>query len=74
MLNIHGSDVVREKHHFIAVQFRPIFVRKRESTNLAHDSHDKIAGTDKGVDDVDAGIGERAIEFGAEDVDQRFSP
>ena len=52
------GDVVREEHHLITVKFRPIFVRQRESANLAHDPHDEIAGADKGVDDMHAGIGE----------------
>ena len=68
VLDVHGGDVVGQQHHFVAVQFVPVLVRQPRLGHAAHEVDDEVAGADKGIEDVDAGIAEGAAELGLQQL------
>ena len=68
VLNVHRGNVVRQKHHFVAVEFALIFLVQRDARDVLHQPNDEVACADEGIDDVNTAIGERLAEVGFQDM------
>ena len=68
MFDIHGGDVIREKHDLVGMEFTGVFRFELGLGNLPHDAHDEVAGAHKRVEDMDAFSPKGAPEFGAEQM------
>ena len=62
VLDVHRRHVVGEQHHFVTVQLVPVFVLQPRLRQTADEIDHEVAGADEGIDDVDAGIAERAAK------------
>jgi hypothetical protein len=68
VLDIQGGDVIGEEHDLVAVELMRILGLQLGSGDMAHDIDDEVAGGDKGVEDVDAGVAQRAAELPAQEL------
>jgi hypothetical protein len=72
VLDIHGSNVIRQQHNLVAMQFTGVFLGQFGLLNAVHDVDNKIPCAHKGVDDVHVLIGERATKLLLENVFDRL--
>src|SRR5581483_8322240 len=68
MLDVHRSDVVRQQHDFIAMQFVLVLVFERGSFNLLHHPHDEISRANEGIKDMNITAAKRLAELFLQDV------
>ena len=68
MFDVHRGDVVGEQHHFVAVQFVGNLCGNAGRADLAHHAQDEVARAHEGIEDMDALVGEGAVELTLENV------
>ena len=68
MLDVHRSDIIRQEHYFVAVEFVTKLVRQRARRNVPHEVDDEITGAGERIEDVNVFIGQRFSEFLFQDV------
>ena len=68
MFDVEAGDVVRQEEHFVAPEFGTVFCCQFERLKFAHQPNDEVPGAHKGIDDVNAFIGEGTVKFGFEEI------
>src|SRR5439155_8277157 len=68
VLNVYRSDVVRQQHYFVAVEFVLIFVLKPGLWEAAEDVNYEIAGANEWIYDVDTRIAKRPAKLSLQNL------